>query len=109
MAGCMLDFATFAFRIRVTVKEYEKRTAARSNKRKWQQRSGIQALFTKDTIHLKVIKSRKHFMVSSILPKTNENHYPEHYREKLNIVNADLSFSKKLCKSYQGGRFGLLK
>ena len=35
MAGCMLDFATFAFRIRVTVKEYEKRTAARSNKRKW--------------------------------------------------------------------------
>ena len=47
----------------------------------------IQALFAKDTIHLKVIKSRKHFMVSSILPKTNENHYPKHYREKLNIVS----------------------
>ena len=25
------------------------------------------------------------------------------------LANADLSLSKKLCKSYQGGRFGLLK
>ena len=66
MAGCMLDLVTFAFRIRVTVKEYEKRTAARSNKRKWQQRSGIQALFANYTIHhsLLLLLAAVHFSYS---------------------------------------------
>ena len=31
------------------------------------------------------------------------------FEKKIEVVRADLSLSKKLCKSYRGGRFGLLK
>ena len=33
----------------------------------------------KTGLYLKVRKSQKQFMVSSIIPKKNENHYPEHF------------------------------